>query len=192
MHEGQVGDHIVGSEHDDDGAAKPQLHHEGGRCEQRGNERGMTMDLKKDFVRVECDCGCCVLEFGKTEWDDGDVFYNARVLDSRYDHNVNGIIGRIKRAAGVLLGRPVCFNDVIMRAEEFDDLLRRLRALRGGESRVDDVAAENAMLRDVVNAMRICDDDDADGRDCPLYDESEPYSCKMDRVLGELGLCDGR
>lgn len=85
---------------------------------------------KRDYVRVVCDCGCCVLEFSRDRWDDGEVVYNACVLDSRYDHGVNGILGRIKRAAGVLFGKPVYFNDVMMRPDEFDRLLEQLRGLK--------------------------------------------------------------
>lgn len=82
------------------------------------------------YVRVKCDCGCATLEFRRIEWDDGDVMYDASILDSRYDHNVNGLLGRIRRAMGVMVGKPVYFNDVTMSEGEFDALLEDLHALR--------------------------------------------------------------
>ncbi len=88
---------------------------------------------KEGYVRVKCDCGCCTLEFRRTEWEDGDVMYDIAVLDSRYDHNVNGIMGRVRGALGVLLSRPVYFNDVTMGQERFDALLDALRELGGAE-----------------------------------------------------------
>ena len=86
--------------------------------------------MKRSYVRVQCDCGCSVLEFFKDIWDDGEVNYNVCVLDSRYDHNVNSLFGRLRRAAGVLFGKPVYFNDVLLMPDEFDKLLEDLRELR--------------------------------------------------------------
>ena len=70
------------------------------------------------------------MEFTKTVWEDGSVNYDLSVLDSRYDHNVNSIFGRLRRAAGVLFGKPVYFNDVYMSEEKFDKLLKDLGELR--------------------------------------------------------------
>lgn len=50
------------------------------------------------------------------------------------------------------------------------------------------VCAENDCLRDLVRGFQTCTDDEADARDCPMYDEGEPYRCKRDRIIGELGL----
>lgn len=52
----------------------------------------------------------------------------------------------------------------------------------------DRLRYENAALRSLVAAMLVCMDDDADARECPLYDENEPHRCAMKRVLWELGL----
>ena len=82
------------------------------------------------IVRVPCDCGCCLMEFTKDVWGEGEVTYDLSVLDSRYDHNINGIFGRLRRAAGILFGKPVYFNDVNMSEEKFDALLKELAQLR--------------------------------------------------------------
>lgn len=47
---------------------------------------------------------------------------------------------------------------------------------------------EVKLLRDIVRGMQLCDIEDADAHDCPLYDEDEPNRCKKDRLLRELGL----
>ena len=92
--------------------------------------------MNEKCVRMRCDCGCCAVEFTRTDWDDGEVSYDISVLDSRYDHNVNGLFGRLRRAFGVLVGKPVYFNDAFMREEEFVDLLGKLMALadEGGDA----------------------------------------------------------
>lgn len=59
------------------------------------------------------------------------------------------------------------------------------------EHEVEDLMSENVKLRELMRGMRLCSNDDADGRKCPLYDESEPYRCKKERLLSELGLGDG-
>lgn len=51
-----------------------------------------------------------------------------------------------------------------------------------------DVQAENAKLRDLVLGMMICSDDSEEAQKCPLYDENEPYRCRKDRLMSELGL----
>lgn len=88
------------------------------------------MGKSETYVRVKCDCGCCVIEFARYDWDDGETDYNISVLDSRYDHNVNGLLGRVRRAFGVLVGKPICFNDVLMSPNEFDSMLNALTDLR--------------------------------------------------------------
>lgn len=88
------------------------------------------MSKSETYVRVKCDCGCCVIEFARYDWDDGETDYNISVLDSRYDHNVNGLLGRVRRALGVLVGKPICFNDVLMNTDEFDSMLNALADLR--------------------------------------------------------------
>lgn len=90
------------------------------------------MNDKDMIVRVECDCKCAMVQFRRIEWDDGDVDYDISVLDSRYDHNVNGLFGRLRRAFGVLVGKPVYYNDVMMSPERFGELVDRLQEMRMG------------------------------------------------------------
>jgi hypothetical protein len=85
-----------------------------------------------DAIYVPCDCGCCVIEVSRHDWGDGDVNYNLAVLDSRYDHEANGLLNRVRRAVMALFGRRVCFNDVYMTEAAFDDLLSRMADLRHG------------------------------------------------------------
>ena len=64
--------------------------------------------------------------------------------------------------------------------------------LGAGESRdeAELLKYENEALRSLITAMRVCMDDDADARTCPLYDDNEPNRCAMWRVMEELGLRD--
>lgn len=89
-------------------------------------------------IYMECDCGCCVLEISKWVWDEVDSGYDICVLDSRYDHEANGLWNRIKRAAKVLLGKPVYYNDVALSPERYDELLRQMEELRGYGVEVSD------------------------------------------------------
>lgn len=84
-------------------------------------------------VMVRCDCGCCEVEFSKEEFgeDADDTYYNIAILDSYYD-NMNGIVGRLRRAIGILFGKRVPFNDALVTEEEFDMLLEELRKLSNG------------------------------------------------------------
>lgn len=84
-------------------------------------------------IYIPCDCGCCVLEVSKWVWDDDDCGYDICVLDSRYDHDANGIWNRIKRAAKALLGKPVYFNDVSLTQDSYEELLRKMSDLRDSE-----------------------------------------------------------
>ena len=45
-----------------------------------------------------------------------------------------------------------------------------------------------ANLEELAFGLLHCGDDDADARDCPMYDASEPYRCRKERLLGELGI----
>ena len=83
----------------------------------------------EDRVTVDCDCGCCQVEFSKEVFggEPDDAYYNISVLDAYYDHdNPNSIVGRIKRAAGVLFGKSVSFNDALITRDEFEELLKTL------------------------------------------------------------------
>lgn len=96
-------------------------------------EEAMKSAPKKRERRVarKCDCGCCMLVVEKTVWDDGETWYDVSVQDSRYDHDANGILNRIRNAAKVLFGKTVTYNDVFFeRPEDFDELLWELDELR--------------------------------------------------------------
>lgn len=83
----------------------------------------------EDRVTVDCDCGCCQVEFTKLTFGNelDDTYYNISVVDSYYGHdNPNSIMGRIKRAAGVFFGKRVTFNDALVTEDEFKTLLNDL------------------------------------------------------------------
>lgn len=63
-------------------------------------------------------------------------------------------------------------------SREVKDLVRENRLL----------TEQNDALKELVRGCEYCAIEDADAKDCPLYDESEPYRCKRDRMLGELGV----
>lgn len=67
---------------------------------------------KSKLVVLPCDCKCCSLVIEKIVYDDGEINYNISMQDSRYDHNYNTFLGRLKRAAYALFGKPVYFNDL--------------------------------------------------------------------------------
>jgi len=81
-------------------------------------------------IYVPCECKCCVLEISKTIFDEYDDCYDICVLDSRYDHEANGLLNRLRRAAKALFGKPVYFNDVALTEEGYDHLLRQMIELR--------------------------------------------------------------
>ena len=89
-------------------------------------------------VAIPCDCGCCHFLVTKTIFYDGETDYDISVVDSRYDHGVNSLSGRLRRAFKALFGKTVCFNDVFLqgdeRFDEFLDQLHDLRAWEGSES----------------------------------------------------------
>ena len=76
------------------------------------------MKVKSKMITLPCDCKCCMFVVEKTIWEDGDINYNITIQDSRYDHNYNTLWGRIKRAASILFGKPIYYNDVYLDGEE--------------------------------------------------------------------------
>jgi hypothetical protein len=72
------------------------------------------MKKQEKTVTLRCDCHCSMLVCDKTVYDDGDIYFDISMQDSRYDHNFNSIWGRIKRAAKVLFGKPIYYNDVFI------------------------------------------------------------------------------
>ena len=55
---------------------------------------------------------------------------------------------------------------------------------------LSEVLENNAKLRALVEGMEWCKIDDADAKFCPLYDEDEPFRCKKERYLKEVGLAE--
>lgn len=81
-------------------------------------------------VTVGCSCGCCEVQFTKYVWEElGEVDYDIAIVDSRYDNNPNSILGRVRRALGILFGKPVAFNDACISEERFAKLLEELGEL---------------------------------------------------------------
>ena len=89
----------------------------------------------EDRVTAECECGCCEVQFTKQTYGDAVPFYNISIADSYYDHNPNSLIGRLRRAFGILFGKPVYFNDACLYPEDFDALLTALEELRDNDSK---------------------------------------------------------
>ena len=76
------------------------------------------MESREQLLTLPCDCKCCMLVIHKTIWEDGDIYYNISIQDSRYDHDYNTIWGRLKRAAKALFGKPVLFSDLFIDGED--------------------------------------------------------------------------
>ena len=82
------------------------------------------------MITLPCDCKCRMFVIEKTQWEDGDISYNITVQDSRYDHNFNTLWGRLKRAASVLLGKPIYYNDVHLEGtERFEQFVQEMQDL---------------------------------------------------------------
>ncbi len=98
------------------------------------------MNRKSQRITLPCDCGCCMFVVEKSVWEDGDINYNITIQDSRYDHNYNTLWGRIKRAAKILFGKPIYYNDVHLEGEEsFHQLVNDLNDLARWELNQGDV-----------------------------------------------------
>jgi len=81
------------------------------------NPEVRVLNKKDKRLTLPCDCKCCMFVVEKTKWEDGEINYNISIQDSRYYHNYNTVFGRLKRAAKVLFGKPVYFNDVYLEGE---------------------------------------------------------------------------
>ena len=89
------------------------------------------MKEKTKMITLPCNCRCCMFVAEKSIWEDGDVYYNLSIQDSRYGHNYNTIWGRMKRAFRILFGKPIYYNDVFMEGEEaFSKFIEDLLALK--------------------------------------------------------------
>ena len=88
-------------------------------------------DSRKD-LHVRCTCGCCELVVSRIDWED-ETDYSVCVQDSYYD-TPNSLINRIKRAFGILLGKPIPFNEVYIEgAERFGEIVDALEEMRVDE-----------------------------------------------------------
>lgn len=87
------------------------------------------VDNARKTIHVRCDCGCCEVVFDRFAFDEDDVMYTVSVQDSYYDNNPNSVLGRLRRAVGILFGKPVCFNDACLTQQEFSDLVDLLGGL---------------------------------------------------------------
>lgn len=88
------------------------------------------MQSKSKMITLPCDCKCCMFVIEKTQWEDGEISYCITVQDSRYDHNINTLWGRLKRAAIALFGKPVYYNDVHLEGKDrFEQFLREMQDL---------------------------------------------------------------
>ena len=75
-------------------------------------------DKQETRVLLKCSCGCCMFVAEKTVWNDGEIWYNITVQDSRYDHDNTTFWSRIKGAAKILFGKPVYYSDVVIENKE--------------------------------------------------------------------------
>ena len=74
-------------------------------------------------------------------------------------------------------------NENLKRTVKRRDVQLDIMVDKAGELRL-----KNRKLRRLVAGMQVCEDDDADAHDCPLYDEGEPTRCAYGRIADELGL----
>jgi len=67
----------------------------------------------------------------RTVWNDGVIDYNISVQDSRYDHNYNTLLGRMKSSLKILFGKPVYYSDVYIDNNQgkFSDFVKQLNKL---------------------------------------------------------------
>ena len=82
-------------------------------------------------IMLRCDDHCTILVIDKYYWEHAkEKFeYNFSMQDSDY-YNLNGIVGRIKRAFKALFGKPIHFNDIyigdLQKIEEFRNAFNAL------------------------------------------------------------------
>lgn len=109
-----------------------------------------------------------------------DRIHIINFIDDMHDENEN-----LKRTAK---RRDVQISIMVDKMGELrsENLQLGLRVDKVGKLRL-----ENRVLRKLVAGMQVCEDDDADAHDCPLYDEGEPTRCaygRYSRIADELGL----
>jgi hypothetical protein len=65
----------------------------------------------------------------KDVWEDGTETYNISIVDSYYEDQ-NSLLGRLRRAFKVLMGKSAPYNDVFMGEQSsFEDFVDELKAL---------------------------------------------------------------
>ena len=69
-------------------------------------------------------------------------------------------------------------NDILLLNAEIGDLRQEVEQLK----------RDKKNIRDIVIALLICGDDDADGRDCPMYREDAEWHCALDAALKSIGI----
>lgn len=104
-----------------------------------------------------------------------------------------------ERLYDIFNGKRATFADRIGIIEVIDDMhsenvrLHRNLKRHGVQievlaDKVTDLCVENRKLRDLLEAIRVCEDDDADASDCPLYDKEKPNRCGYEAMIRELGI----
>lgn len=83
---------------------------------------------------------------------------------------------------GALYGQESMRYHVNAVAYDWEHWLAKNERLFRPKPTVEDV------LRELVRGLLWCRIDDADAKLCPLYDEGEPYRCRKDKLLRELGI----
>lgn len=83
----------------------------------------------------------------------------------------------------------LAIGDLRLRVADYAKTVNGLRQdLIECQARYRECSMENAKLRGLVIANQICHDDAVDSRECPMYDKHEPYNCRRERTLRELGI----
>lgn len=72
-----------------------------------------TPDKRVEEIQLRCDCTCSDYVVSRTQWDDGECWFEFMIRDSRYQSHA-GIIARIKNACKLLFGKAVVFSDVLI------------------------------------------------------------------------------
>lgn len=69
------------------------------------------MDHCTGTIILRCVDGCCTLVIDRYNYN-GEIDYNISIQDSNLYSEYNTFLGRIKRAAKILFGKPIYYNDV--------------------------------------------------------------------------------
>lgn len=69
------------------------------------------MDPCTGTIILRCEDRCCTLVIDRYNYN-GEIDYNISIQDSNLYSEYNTFLGRIKRAAKILFGKPIYYNDV--------------------------------------------------------------------------------